>query len=95
MGSGDTWCADRDRRRNSTTEPVPRKLDIVPIYLRGTQARKVSLPRQGWSLRVATDPRVLLAERVEALVSQEHAKWASSREAKEKDKAPDVAGRER
>jgi hypothetical protein len=41
---------------------------------------------------VATDPRVLLAERVEALVSQEHAKWASSQEEKEKSKAPDVGG---
>jgi hypothetical protein len=40
----------------------------------------------------ATDPRVLLAERIEALVSQEHAKWASSQEAKEKNKAPDVGG---
>jgi uncharacterized protein DUF4231 len=29
---------------------------------------------------VALDPRVLLAERVESLVSQEHAKWASGQE---------------
>jgi Protein of unknown function (DUF4231) len=40
----------------------------------------------------ATDSRVLLAERIEALVSQEHAKWASSQEVKEKSKAPDVGG---
>ena len=40
----------------------------------------------------ATDPRVLLAERIEALASQEHAKCASSQEAKEKSKAPDVGG---
>jgi hypothetical protein len=41
---------------------------------------------------VAKDPRALLAERIEALVSQEHAKWASSQEVKEKSKAPDVGG---
>jgi hypothetical protein len=40
----------------------------------------------------ATDPCVLLAERIEALVSQEHAKWASSQEAREKNKEPDVGG---
>jgi hypothetical protein len=28
----------------------------------------------------ATEPRVLLAERVEGLVSQEHAKWASTQQ---------------
>ena len=34
------------------------------------------------------DPRALLAERVESLVSQEHAKWASSQQENAKAKAP-------
>jgi hypothetical protein len=32
----------------------------------------------------AADPRVLLAERIESVVSQEHARWASSQEIKDK-----------
>jgi hypothetical protein len=32
----------------------------------------------------AADPRVLLAERIESIVSQEHTKWASSQEIKDK-----------
>jgi hypothetical protein len=41
------------------------------------------------------DPRVLLAERIEALISQEHAKWTSSQEAKDKssDKQPDAGAK--
>jgi Protein of unknown function (DUF4231) len=41
---------------------------------------------------VATDPNVLLAERIESLVSQEHAKWASSQEVKDKNKPPNSVG---
>lgn len=36
----------------------------------------------------ANDPTALLAERVEALVSQEHAKWVSAQEAASKVKTP-------
>jgi hypothetical protein len=36
------------------------------------------------------DPRALLAERVESLVSQEHAKWASSQQENAKAKPPTV-----
>lgn len=36
----------------------------------------------------AADPHVLLAERVESLVSQEHAKWASGHQEAEKSKTP-------
>ena len=32
----------------------------------------------------ASDPQVLLAERIESLVSQEHAKWASGQELADK-----------
>jgi len=35
---------------------------------------------------IAADPRVLLAERIESLVSQEHAKWASGQEYAERPK---------
>jgi hypothetical protein len=38
----------------------------------------------------ANDPHALLAERIESLVSQEHAKWASSQEQGQKDNAPGV-----
>jgi Protein of unknown function (DUF4231) len=41
---------------------------------------------------VAADPHALLAERIESLVSQEHAKWASSQEGKDKKEQPDRAG---
>jgi Protein of unknown function (DUF4231) len=40
----------------------------------------------------AIDPRVLLAERIESLVSQEHAKWASGQEYAERPKKSDGAG---
>jgi Protein of unknown function (DUF4231) len=42
----------------------------------------------------AADPRVLLAERVESLASEEHAKWTSLQEIKVKsgDKQPDAGG---
>jgi len=36
----------------------------------------------------ANDPHALLAERIESLVSQEHAKWASSQEQGQKDGPP-------
>lgn len=36
----------------------------------------------------ANDPHALLAERIESLVSQEHAKWASSQEQVQKRNAP-------
>jgi len=36
----------------------------------------------------AADPHALLAERIESLVSQEHAKWASGQESAEKMKEP-------
>ena len=36
----------------------------------------------------ANDPHALLAERIESLVSQEHAKWASSQEQGQKTDAP-------
>jgi hypothetical protein len=39
----------------------------------------------------AADPRVLLAERIESLVSQEHAKWASGQEYAERPKTSDGA----
>jgi hypothetical protein len=39
----------------------------------------------------AADPRVLLAERIESLVSQEHAKWASGQEYAERLKKSDGA----
>jgi Protein of unknown function (DUF4231) len=39
----------------------------------------------------AADPRVLLAERIESSVSQEHAKWASGQEYAERLKKPDGA----
>ena len=41
---------------------------------------------------VAVDAHALLAERIESLVSQEHAKWASSQEIKEKSKPVDPGG---
>lgn len=37
----------------------------------------------------ANDPHALLAERIESLVSQEHAKWASGQERSAKNPAPD------
>ena len=41
---------------------------------------------------VAPDPHVLLAERIESLISQEHAKWTSAQEIKDKGggKQPDA-----
>jgi Protein of unknown function (DUF4231) len=41
----------------------------------------------------ANDPHALLAERIESLVSQEHAKWASSQEQGQKDNHPAVPKR--
>ena len=38
---------------------------------------------------VAADPHVLLAERIESLVSQEHAKWAAGHEYAERQKKSD------
>ena len=40
----------------------------------------------------AADPHVLLAERIKSLISQEHAKWTSAQEIKDKggDKQPDA-----
>jgi hypothetical protein len=38
----------------------------------------------------AADPRVLLAERIESLVSQEHAKWASSQQDKDRKEQREV-----
>jgi Protein of unknown function (DUF4231) len=40
----------------------------------------------------ATDPRALLAERVEAIVSQEHGKWLSSQKVEEKNKKGETGG---
>jgi len=40
----------------------------------------------------AADPRVLLAEQVESLVSQEHAKWVSTRDQGQKQNPPAEAG---
>ena len=42
----------------------------------------------------AADPRVLLAERIESLVSQEHAKWAAGQESAERlKKSEGMAGK--
>jgi hypothetical protein len=40
---------------------------------------------------VVSDPHTLLAERIESLVSQEHAKWASAQEGLEKKKQVNVS----
>ena len=52
----------------------------VPLDLRGAQIREVSISHQGRPYAEAIDSHALLAERVESLMSQETAKWATLQE---------------
>ena len=57
---------------------------------RDAEARKISYLGKGGPYAIARDPHGLLAERIETLVSREHAKWASEQESIEKVKQKPV-----
>ena len=56
---------------------IASELERLPIDLRIAETREIRLSRKGGAPYMnAPDPHSLLAERIESLVSQEHAKWA-------------------
>jgi len=82
FAGGDFRGRHRDCSLNgrSANKSVQRELDLISIHFEALKHEKFLYLAAAGPYATATNAHTLLAERVESLVSQEHAKWASGQE---------------
>jgi hypothetical protein len=74
------WIVRADFEGIQQLKPVSPDLDHLSFYLRRVEARKYTFLANAGPYSHTDNPLAMLADRIEGLIAQEHAKWTSTQE---------------